>query len=79
MERGLAVVTIPEYNISLTWTYVTNESQIGRVFIKKFPEPDSRLRQYVNYSDNVLNELAVSGILFGNPLTSLQGYFMVNT
>lgn len=76
IKMGVAVVSIPEYDINLTWTYTIKDAQIGRLFLKNFPDTDSRYKDYSIYSDSDINELTATGTLLGNSFTSTQGYLL---
>jgi hypothetical protein len=73
IKRGKAILTVPEYNISLTCSYNSKDAQIGKVFITNFPYNDSKLKEFSAYSDSEINDFKVSGTLFGKPFTSIQG------
>lgn len=75
ISSGKVVLTVPEYSITLTWAYNPSGAQIGKVFITKFPDLNTkRFRQFVSFSDSSFNETTASGILLGNEFASNQAY-----
>lgn len=80
VSSGRTILTVPEYNISLTCTYDIKEAQRSKVFLTNYPDSSTKMfKQFSTYSDSTINNFKVSGTLLGAPFTSNQGFLLTFT